>query len=236
MDTAKNGAVRAFLFDLDGTLIDSKLDLVNSVNAMLRETGRPQLPTELVASYVGHGAPQLIASVLGSTSTESERRNALAIFMTHYGQQKLNLTRPYPGVVEGLRALSGAACGEEKGWPLAVLTNKPIQLSMDILEGLQLAQYFRGIYGGDSFATKKPEPSGALFVAKELGVSPKEAAMVGDSDVDIQTARNAGMVAVGVRYGFGQHDAKACPADVYVDSLTELVKLMRRFPSFEVSE
>src|SRR5262249_23180002 len=147
MTMVKNGQLRAFLFDLDGTLIDSKLDLVNSVNAMLRETRRPELPTERVASYVGHGAPQLIASVLGAKSNESERREGLAIFLKQYGQQKLSLTRPYPGVVAALRALTF------EGRPMAVLTNKPMQLSVDILEGLELAKYFQGIFGGDSFAT-----------------------------------------------------------------------------------
>ena len=214
MTDGNAGRMRAFLFDLDGTLIDSKMDLVNSVNAMLRQTGRREQPIELVASYVGHGAPQLIASVLGPQASEEQRREALALFLAHYQEQKLNLTRPYPGVVEGLQALAGL--------PLAVLTNKPVNLSVEILEGLQLANLFRGIYGGDSFETKKPNPSGALAVLGELGIAPAESAMVGDSDVDIQTARNAGMLAVGVNYGFGQHNARTWPADIYVEKLTEL--------------
>jgi phosphoglycolate phosphatase len=210
----KNAPVRAFVFDLDGTLIDSKLDLANSVNEMLRETERPELETELVASYVGHGAPQLIASVLGAASSEEERREGLAIFLKHYEGKKLEKTRAYPGVVEGLRMLDGT--------PMAVLSNKPAKLSQEILEGLGLAHYFRGVYGGDSFEKKKPDPGGALAILKELGATAAEAAMVGDSDVDVQTARNAGMLAVGVTYGFGQHDAGKNPADVYVESLTEL--------------
>jgi len=220
MTNTNAGRVRAFLFDLDGTLIDSKMDLVNSVNAMLHQTGRTEQPIELVASYVGHGAPQLIASVLGPQANEEQRREALAIFLAHYQEQKLNLTRPYPGVVEGLHALAD--------FPLAVLTNKPVKLSVEILEGLQIANLFRAIYGGDSFETKKPNPSGALAVLEELGTAPAESAMVGDSDVDIQTARNAGMLAVGVNYGFGQHNAQAWPADIYVKKLTELVTLTLR--------
>jgi len=188
------------------------------VNAMLRETGRPEQPTNQVASYIGHGAPQLIASVLGPESTEEQRREALAVFLEHYQRQKLNLTRPYPGVVEGLRALSG--------YPMAVLTNKPTQLSVEILEGLQLVPFFRAIYGGDSFEKKKPDPTGALAIIKELGVTAPETAMVGDSDVDIQTARNAGMLAIGVKYGFGQHNPESCPADLYVDTLVELAPLI----------
>jgi phosphoglycolate phosphatase len=217
MNKENAGRLRAFVFDLDGTLIDSKMDLVQCVNAMLLETGRAELPTELVASYVGHGAPQLIASVLGPTASEAECREALAMFLAHYEVHKLDLTKAYPGVVEGLRALAGR--------PMAVLTNKPTKVSVEILERLELAKYFRVVYGGDSFEKKKPDPSGALTILKELGVAPGEAAMVGDSDVDIQTARNAGMLAVGVTYGFGQHDRGKQPADVYVDSLAELVAL-----------
>jgi phosphoglycolate phosphatase len=217
MSNAKNGKVRAFVFDLDGTLIDSKMDLVNSVNAMLRETGRQEQPTELVASYVGHGAPQLISSVLGPEASEEQSREALATFLKHYQEQKLCVTRAYAGVVEGLRALAA--------YPMAVLTNKPTKLSVEILEGLELTKFFRGVYGGDSFPKKKPDPSGALAIVKELGVAPAETAMVGDSDVDIQTARNAGMLAVGVNYGFGRHNSQLHPADVYVNTLAELTRL-----------
>ena len=132
----------------------------------------------------------------------------------------LNLTRPYPGVAEGLRALTGCA--------LAVLTNKPTQPSIAILEGLKLRPFFRAVYGGDSFEKKKPDPAGALAILRELNVSASAAAMVGDSDVDIQAARNAGMLAVGVTYGFGQHNKQLCAADLYVDSLTELSRLAER--------
>src|SRR6516225_5239570 len=105
MANGKLAAVRGFVFDLDGTLIDSKMDLVNSVNAMLRETGRVELPANLIASYVGHGAPQLIASTLGPESTGEQRDEALRNFLKHYERKKLEETRPYSGVVEGLRAL-----------------------------------------------------------------------------------------------------------------------------------
>ena len=114
------------------------------------------------------------------------------------------------------------------GTPMAVLSNKPAKLSKEILEELQLARHFRGIYGGDSFAAKKPDPSGVRVIVQELGAAPEEAAMVGDSDVDIQTARNAGMFAIGVSYGFGQRDSRAYPADVSVDDLRELAPLGRK--------
>jgi len=219
MSSWKASAVQAFLFDLDGTLIDSKMDLVHSVNAMLREMNRADLPAGLVASHIGHGASQLIASVLGPNSSDEQRREGLAIFLKHYQEHKLDETRAYPGVQRGLEALADL--------PMAVLTNKPTKLSVEILEGLSLARFFRAVYGGDSFEKKKPDPSGALAILKELGVSPSESAMVGDSDVDVQTARNAGMLAVGVNYGFGQHDRARQPADIYVDRLAQLYTLTR---------
>jgi phosphoglycolate phosphatase len=209
--------VRAFVFDLDGTLIDSKMDLVVSVNAMLRDIGRETLPADTVASYVGHGAPKLVASALGPGAGEAELQKALQIFLAHYEAHNLDATRAYDGVEQGLAAIAK--------YPMAVLTNKPAKMSEEILNGLGLTKHFRRIYGGDSFAKKKPDPTGAQSILQELGVKPGEAAMVGDSDVDIQTARNAGMVAVGVTYGFGKHDAVLEPADVYVDSLLQLKDL-----------
>ena len=219
MSNDKNGKVRAILFDLDGTLIDSKLDIVNSVNAMLRATRREEMSIETVAAYIGYGAPRLVASVLGVESTESERATALNIFLEHYQEHSLGATRAYPGVEEALALL--------KGNPMAVLTNKPTAASLQILEGLGLAKYFQGIYGGDSFEKKKPDPSGAQFILRELGAVPEESAMVGDSDVDVQTARNAGMRAIVVKYGFGRYDGEANPADQYIDRLTELVELAK---------
>ncbi len=144
--------VRAFIFDLDGTLIDSKMDLVNSVNAMLRATSRSELPTETIASYIGHGAPQLIASVLGPQANDSDRKSALAIFLAHYEQHCLDETRAYPGVLEGLAALTAR--------PLSVLTNKPLKMTNQILQGLGLAKFFTTVYGGDSFAKKNQIPPG----------------------------------------------------------------------------
>jgi phosphoglycolate phosphatase len=217
MPNANFFAVRAFLFDLDGTLIDSKLDLVNSVNFMLREMQRDVLPLATVAGYIGHGAPRLVADALGPDAAEADRKRGLEIFLTHYGEHNLDATRAYPGVVEGLESLQDR--------PMAVLTNKPVKMSVEILEALGLRKYFRAVYGGDSFEKKKPDPAGALAILKNLGVPPHESAMVGDSGVDIQTARNAGMFAIAVNYGFGQHDRQAQPADLYIDSLQQITTL-----------
>jgi phosphoglycolate phosphatase len=220
MHNANFSAVRAFLFDLDGTLIDSKLDLVNSVNFMLREMRRDVLPLATVASYIGHGAPRLVADALGGAAAEADRKRGLEIFLAHYSEHNLDATHAYPGVVEGLEALQDR--------PMAVLTNKPAKMSVEILDALGLRKYFRAVYGGDSFEKKKPDPAGALSILKDLGAKPREAAMVGDSDVDIETARNAGMPAIAVNYGFGQHDRQTQPADLYVDSLQEIAAFALR--------
>jgi phosphoglycolate phosphatase len=220
MPDADFSLLRAFLFDLDGTLIDSKLDLVNSVNFMLRETQREVLPLTTVAGYIGHGAPRLVADALGPDAGEADRKRGLEIFLAHYGEHSLDATRAYPGVVAGLEAL--------RDRPMAVLTNKPAKMGVDILEALGLRKYFGAVYGGDSFEKKKPDPAGALAILKDLGAQPHEAAMVGDSGVDIQTARNAGMFAIAVNYGFGQHNRQAQPADLYIDSLEEIAAFALR--------
>jgi len=214
MANANLSVVRAFLFDLDGTLIDSKIDLVNSVNFMLREMKRDALALATVAGYIGHGAPRLVADVLGRGATDQDRKAGLEIFLAHYEKHSLDATRAYPGVVEALEALQGR--------PMAVLTNKPLKMSVEILEGLGLRKYFHHVYGGDSFPAKKPDPAGAQVIVRDLAARPEGAAMVGDSDVDVQTARNAGMLAIHVNYGFGQYSRDANPADLYVDSLQEI--------------
>src|SRR5258706_11845199 len=166
--------VRAFLFDLDGTLIDSKLDLVNSVNFMLQEMQREALPLATIASYIGHGAPKLVADVLGPDAAEADRKRGLEIFLAHYSAHNLDATRAYPGVVEGLEALQDR--------PMAVLTNKPKKMSIEILEALGLLKYFRAVYRGDSFEKKKPDPPGAQTILKKIRAPPPEAAPVGDFD------------------------------------------------------
>ena len=211
--------VRALIFDLDGTLIDSKQDLIRSVNAMLVEMGRGKLHEETISGYIGHGAPTLVARALGNGAREEQREQALKFFLAHYEAHKLDSTRPYPGVAEALREL--------RGFPMAVLTNKPVRVSRRILEGLGLEKYFRTVYGGNSFETKKPDPLGARKIVEELGATVGETMMVGDSEVDVQTARNAGTLAAAVNYGFGTHDRAAYPADVYLERLTDLAPLLQ---------
>jgi phosphoglycolate phosphatase len=212
-------SVRALIFDLDGTLIDSKQDLIRSVNEMLVEMGRETLHEDTISGYIGHGAPQLIGRALGNGATEEERERALKFFLAHYEEHKLDSTCAYPGVAEALHELCE--------FPMAVLTNKPVRVSKRILEGLGLAKYFRAVYGGNSFETKKPDPQGAKKILEEFGTAAGEAMMIGDSEVDVQTARNAGTLVAAVNYGFGTHDRSAYPADIYLEWPTDLVKVLR---------
>ena len=218
MATAKLSAVRALIFDLDGTLIDSKRDLILSVNAMLREMRRAELAEETIAAYIGHGAPQLVARALGESATEEELRRALQFFLGYYEDHKMDTTCAYPGVAATLAKLAAL--------PMAILTNKPARISVRILDGLGLSKYFRAIYGGNSFETKKPDPLGVKTILREFRAAPEETLLIGDSEVDIQTARNAGTLAAAVNYGFGTHDRSAHPADVYLDRLSDLVLLL----------
>src|ERR1700719_1425567 len=218
MADAKLSGVRALIFDLDGTLIDSKLDLIDSVNAMLRELKRPELESETISGYIGHGAPQLIARAMGGSATEEELKRALQFFLGYYEDHKMDNTCAYPGVAETLERL--------RDLPMAVLTNKPARISVRILKALGLEKYFRTIYGGNSFASKKPDPFGAITIAREMAMAPRESMIVGDSEVDVQTARNAGMLAAAVNYGFGVHDRAAHPADIYLEHFTDLAKIL----------
>jgi phosphoglycolate phosphatase len=217
--TAPNfSTVRALIFDLDGTLIDSQRDLILSVNAMLQEMGREQLHEDTISGYIGHGAPQLIGQALGNHATEEERQRALQFFLAYYEDHKMDSTCAYPGIPEALEELAS--------YPMAILTNKPVRISLRILKELRLAKYFRAVYGGNSFATKKPDPLGAQAILREFCAAPAEAILIGDSEVDVQTARNAGTFAAAVNYGFGTHDRAAHPADIYLDRLADLVPVL----------
>jgi phosphoglycolate phosphatase len=219
-------SIRLVIFDLDGTLIDSRLDLVHSVNAALRHIGRPALPDHVIASYVGDGAPLLIQRALGGEAIdEAVVRQGLQFFLSYYREHKLDHTTVYEGVKEALTAIQRASNGMSR--KLAVLSNKPVVPSRAIVEALELAPFFVQVYGGNSFATKKPDPEGARKLLEEVGVRPEEAAIVGDSHVDIETGRNAGLVTVGVNYGFAPHTLRDQPPDILVDSPFELAEVFR---------
>jgi len=232
--------VRLLVFDLDGTLIDSRLDLVHSVNAMLRHIGRPELDGDVIASYVGDGAPALVRRALGDADTDRDRdgerdneavfRAALEYFLSYYRQHKLDHTTVYAGIPELLAGLADSQNRvESRGVQrrMAVLSNKPVNPSRDILRALGLGDFFVRVYGGNSFTTKKPDPLGVRTILEETGVAADEALIIGDSSVDVLTGQNAGLWTCGVTYGFAPHTLEEVPPDVLIESPRELGELLR---------
>jgi phosphoglycolate phosphatase len=214
-------SIKLVIFDLDGTLIDSRLDLVHSVNAALRHIGRPELPDHVIASYVGDGAPILIQRALGGEVIEDALvRKGLEFFLSYYREHKLDHTTVYEGIYETLGSIQRSGNGVPRN--MAVLTNKPVNPSRAIVEALGLKPYFFQVYGGNSFATKKPDPEGALKLLAESGLRAEQAAIVGDSHTDIETGHNAGLWTVGVNYGFAPQTLMDAHPDVLVDLPTEV--------------
>jgi phosphoglycolate phosphatase len=204
------------IFDLDGTLIDSKLDLAHAVNATRAHMGMEPLEFELINSYVGNGAPVLIRRALGPAASEAEVERALEYFLVWYGDHKLDNTCLYPGVRDALDRLRAA------GIPLAVLTNKPVRISRAIVEGLGVGGHFFRVYGGNSFPEKKPHPVGVDTLMEESGAERARTLVVGDSGVDVRTARNAGVLVYGVTYGFAPESFETDPPDLRFDSMGAL--------------
>jgi phosphoglycolate phosphatase len=219
-------SIQLVMFDLDGTLIDSRLDLVHSVNAALRHIGRPELPEHVIASYVGDGAPVLIQRALGGEQVDDAIvRKGLEFFLSYYKEHKLDHTTLYQGIVEALASIQASGNGVPRR--LAVLTNKPVNASRSIVQTLGLARFFEQVYGGNSFATKKPDPEGAQRLLAETGVSAERSVIVGDSHTDIETGHNAGLWTVGVTYGFAPQSLADALPDALVDHPHELSELFR---------
>ena len=213
--------IKLVIFDLDRTLIDSRLDLINSVNAMLRHVKHSELPGEVVASYVGDGAPMLVRRALGDPDDEKFFKDALEFFLAYYREHKLDHTVVYEGILEALSQIHGNGASRK----MAVLSNKPVNPSRAIVEALGLAQFFVRVYGGNSFETKKPDPLGVETLLRETGTARENAMIVGDSSVDVLTGRNAGFATCGVTYGFAPHTLCEAPPDVTVASPKELAQL-----------
>jgi phosphoglycolate phosphatase len=212
---------RLLVFDLDGTLIDSQIDLSNSINAMLEHLGKPALPHAVIASYIGNGANMLVRRALGDPEGDVHDaeyvEGALTYFLDYYRVHKLDFTYVYDGVVEALEEIRGMY----PGIPMAVLTNKPVRPSRDICNHFALDRFFFQIYGCNSFHTKKPDPAGLLALIAEASelepggssTTPSETVMIGDSDVDVLTARNCGALALGCAYGLSPHGLAAAAPD-----------------------
>lgn len=209
------------IFDLDGTLIDSKLDLAHAVNATCAHMGQPPLEHELIYSYVGNGAPVLIRRALGPEASDEQIAQGLQYFLAYYRDHMLDYTILYPGVRETLEKLDN---GKRH---LAVLTNKPVRFSVAILDGLGVGRHFFRVYGGNSFEQKKPHPIGVETLLREAGARKERTVMVGDSAVDVQTARNAGIPSCGVTYGFQPETLETLPPDYLLERMDQIFSALQ---------
>jgi phosphoglycolate phosphatase len=187
------------VFDLDGTLIDSRRDLADATNALIAEYGGAPLSVEAVTALVGEGAAVLVRRALTAARLTRVPPDALERFLAHYAERLTVHTRPYPGIPEALAALRDQGCA------LALLTNKPHAHTVRILELLDLAQWFSDVVGGDSPAGRKPDPAGLLQIVQRAGATPASSVLVGDSRIDVETAHRAGVRMCVAKYGFGYH-------------------------------
>ncbi len=213
------------IFDLDGTLINSALDLALAVNYMLKTLGRDTFDEEIIHGWVGNGALRLVQRALSANRTvdksldEASVQKALDIFLKYYGKNLCNATIPYPHVTPTLNRL------KEKGYRLAIVTNKPFAFVEPILKGLGLNGLFELILGGDSLPLKKPDPAPLLHVCKKLSVSVEKCVMVGDSKNDILAASACGMQSVGVTYGYNYGESiSVYEPDIIIDNFGDILK------------
>jgi len=184
------------VFDLDGTLVDSRRDIAESANELLAALDAPPLDHDEVVRMVGEGARLLVSRVLAAGGVREDIDAAFARFSTIYDRRLADHTRPYPGVVEGLERLA-------ERFTLAVLTNKPQHHTDRLLDALDLRRYFVQALGGDTAHGRKPDPTGLAALIGAAGAVPSSALLVGDSWVDAETARRGGTRFCFADYGFG---------------------------------
>ena len=215
--------IQLVVFDLDGTLVDSAYDLAAATNALLADLGAATLPPEVIVGFVGEGAAVLVRRALERSGLNPDAPRALERFLEHYDTRLLDSTQPYPMMVETIAALRAR-------YRLAVLTNKPARPTRQILKGLEMDGFFADVIGGDSVHGRKPDPAGLLDLVARAGITPAETLLVGDSPVDLATARRAGTHICLARYGFGyRFDANGFRGDEhFIDEPGELLKLVGR--------
>ena len=219
--------IRAVLFDLDGTLIDTLPDLHAAACAMLNDLGRPPLPLESIRAYVGRGIPNLIKRVLANSLHVAEDPNppppeAVASYRRHYARENGRNAKVYPGVLEGLASLRA------QGVPLGVVTNKADTFIQPLLEQTGLSGYFEVLVGGDRLPKVKPDPMPLVWACGRLGVSPAETLFIGDSINDALAARAAGCPVFLLPYGYNEdRDVHELDCDAIVESVRDAVKLIR---------
>ncbi len=213
--------VDVVVFDLDGTLIDSKEDIANSLNHTFNEVGYDPVPLKVIEGYVGNGIVPLIRKAAESEGRPEKEEEIKTLFRERYWAHLLDKTRLYPGVEETLDKLEGK-------YMMGLVSNKPERFTKKIVEGLGLSPYFMGaVYGGDTLKVKKPDPSALYEIAKKYGAPPSRILMVGDSAVDIKTGRNAGAHAIGVTYGFRSvKELEEAGADMLIDRFHELLEIL----------
>ncbi|MCW5892563.1 MAG: phosphoglycolate phosphatase [bacterium] len=207
---------RHVAFDLDGTLADTRADIVAAANAMLTELGRPPQPLEVVQGYVGEGARRLVERLLGAPEPAAVA-GGLRRFLDFYARHLLDATRLYPGVADALAALAA------RGIVLTVCTNKPEAMSRTILDGLRVGRLFREVVGGDTLPTRKPDPQGLLLLCERVGIPPGDALLVGDSGIDVHTARAAGVAFCGVAWGLTPEGMWAAEPSLVIDDAAALL-------------
>ena len=206
------------IFDLDGTLVDTKADLAAAANHMLRELNLPLLSVAQVESFIGLGARVLIERALGQERAHLVAEG-FALFMDYYDAHLLDQTRPYPGMETLLTA------ARAQGMSLSVLTNKPEQPSRAILSGLGLMDYFSTVIGGDTLPKRKPDPGGIFVLQQAAGRALTETLLIGDSEIDMRTGRAAGIATCGVMWGFGYAGFESCPPTFLVETVPALQQI-----------
>lgn len=211
---------RHMVFDLDGTLVDSLTDIANAANHVLTQLGLAPLSIDVVRSYIGDGARVLLQRALGERY-QSRVDEALALFLPRYTQHLLDHTRTYDGIPEALAELSMA------GVVLTVLTNKPEGMARAILQGLDLAGYFTIVVGGDSLPQKKPDPAGLHHIRKLSGAAPATMLLVGDTPVDLVTARAAQVAFCGVGWGFAPAALEASGDSALIEAPAALLQFLK---------
>jgi len=213
--------LKAIIFDLDGTLVDSARDLQDATNVLLAEEGLRPISLDETKSMIGDGAAKLVERAISATGGDVTRLPAfVARFLTIYQANASRHTEAYPGVADTLASL------RRLGLPLAIVTNKPYAATLDILEALGLRGYFDAVIGGDTLPERKPHPAPILMALKELGVAPEAALMVGDNYHDVQAARAAGVRAFAVTYGYSHKPHAELGADRLIETMTELLPVV----------
>ncbi len=211
-------AVDMIIFDLDGTLIDSRRDIAHCVNWTLNDLGLPDIDHELIYTYVGHGVRSLMEGAVKEAHGEDGYDLAIKSFDRHYSEHLLDHTCLFPGMAEVLEAYN-----DKK---LAVITNKPQKYTDPIIEGLGLSDYFESVLGREACANPKPHPAPIHKVMENHSLHPQQAVIIGDTEIDIEAGKSAGILTCGVLFGFGEPDlVRDAAPDFLVNESRELLDI-----------